>query len=188
MDRSLYQIFEALTALPVNIWLWFLPVIAPLLVFVAKPDHTVWLRSGRLILAISITYVLWNLAINTHHHLEREAYDACQSQFPDGEWRMHEECGNPFMGNGAQVAFALVLGWIPATAYVGIWEFLWRRKYRETIHDLGHQFTGKWLSTMLIVCSVPVWIYAFLLVALIVLLLTVCPEGRIPTDRCWFRD
>lgn len=186
MGQSFYQFFMYFTDVPFNVWGCLLPAVAPVLVLATKPENNWKWRVGRLVLAIGITYVLWNLTINTHHHLERIEYDACQAQFSDGDWQMHEECGNPFIGNGAQTAFALLLGWIPASAYVGFWELLWRRKYRHKIKEIGAAYKKSWVSTALIISSVPMWIYGIFLLGAVIFMLAVCPEGRVSSDKCWF--
>lgn len=150
MLETIYELFKFLTDVPINFWGWLLPVSAPLLVFCLGPDKKWRLHLSRLLLAVAMTYVLWNLTIHTHHHIERVEYESCQAQFSDGEWQMHEECGNPFIGNGAQKAFALVLGWIPAAAYIGILEAFWRIRHRRKIKEMGKEYKGRWFSNIII--------------------------------------
>lgn len=185
MEQQLFNLFQFLSGAEFNFWPYLLLILLPVLVFSVSPEKKASIRIGRLVLAIGLSYIFWNLGMATHHHIEDIEYEACRSKFPDSEWQMPEECGNPFMGNGAQTVFALLLGWVPAAGYVGFWEFLWRRKHRCEIGRIGKQFKGKWFSTTLIVCSVPIWIYAGLVLILVIYMRTVCPDG-VAIDKCWF--
>jgi hypothetical protein len=166
-----YLVLQYLTDLPVNIWLWMVPFAAPLAVFGLSHDSGAWARFIRLILAIGVSYVLLLFLVLNYHHLQAVEHQACQSSFADGYKVLHPECGDYFYRDGAQNAFALLFGWIPAVAYVGFWELVWRIRHRHKIQQLGATFKGKWYSTILIVCSVPVWSYVLLLFSRIFILL-----------------
>ena len=150
MAETIYSVFEPLIKIPFNIWPWLLLCVAPISVFLFGPESSGRWRIGRLLLTIAAIYALWNLTIHTHQQLEWATYKACQSQFSDGADQHHNECGNPFMGNGAQLTFAAILGWIPAMAYLGLWEWLWRYYHRHRIRQLGNAFKGRWLSNTLV--------------------------------------
>ncbi|MFO1242540.1 MAG: hypothetical protein U1E36_04985 [Rickettsiales bacterium] len=186
MADIIYNIFEYLTDIPYNVWPWFALIIAPAIVLYIRPSQSIWLRIGRLILAIGCVYIFINLMIQTHHTIEKEQYELCRKQYPNSAFQMPKECGNPFIGNGAQNIFYLFLGWIPSAAYVGFWEWIWRRKHKENIQKLGKSFKGKWFSTVLIVCSVPVWMYAILLLGLVLYMRIDCPPTIVSNGKCWF--
>lgn len=167
MEKIIINILDFFTDIPYNIWPWLLLLSAPLLIFSARPHHSAWKRFWRIALAVGIGYALLNLSYHTNYFIGWHAFEACQSQFSDGALQNHKECGKP--PRGIPLAFMAVLGWIPAGAYVGLWEFWWRRKYRFIIGPLGNRYKGKWFSTTLIVCSVPVWILVVLLLITIFL-------------------
>lgn len=43
-------------------------------------------------------------------------------------------------------AFFGVLGWIPATAYIAMWNLLWKRKNKKQIKQLGEKYKGRWFE------------------------------------------
>jgi hypothetical protein len=150
MFEPIASVFNYLTHVPLNFWVWLLPVAAPLLVFCIKPDKKWGLRIGRLLLAIGMTYVLMNLALHTGRTIKWNVYEACQSQFSDGAIQRHEECGEINIADGASNVFYAYFGWIPAMAYVGIWEALWRIRHRRKIKEMGKEYKGKWISNIII--------------------------------------
>ena len=100
---------------------------------------------------------------------------------------MHAECKHHVnIADGASNVFYAYLGWIPAVAYVGLWEAIWRIWYRKRISKMGKDYKGKRFSTVLIISSIPIWAYGILLISMIIFMLTVCPEGRVSADQCWF--
>lgn len=133
-----------------NYWGWLFLLFIPVLVFSATPDSSLRFRLFRLFFAIVLGYGALNMMLHLSQAVEREAYDACQSQFEDGYRVMHEECGNPFIGNGAQRITYLSFGWVLAAIYIGIWEWYWRVKHRLRIKEMGKAFKGRWLSNILI--------------------------------------
>jgi hypothetical protein len=171
MAQIIFDIFKYLADVPLNIWPWLLLVSAPLLIFSAKPHHSAQWRLWRIIVAVIIGYVLINLTLHTHRELGWKAKEACESSsvHRQDSMEMFEECGHHVnIADGASYVFYLVLGWVPAAAYAGFWEFWWRRKYAFIIRPLGKRYKGKWFSTALILCSVPVWIFIVFLLALII--------------------
>ncbi len=167
-----------------NFWFWLLIILVPLIVFSVKPQANLWLRCGRLALAILVGYVLANAALHWSRAQEWEAYEACQSQFPDGGIQHHEECPEINIADGASNIFYLFFGWVPAAAYAGFFELIWRRQHRDTIRALSETFKGKWISNALIIFSIPVWLYVLVLSALYIYLAT-C-HCFSPSDKCLF--
>ena len=151
-----------------NYWFWLFIILIPIMVFSVGPRAGMWRRMGRLALAIIVGYVLANVALQWSRAREWEAYEACQSQFPDGAIQHHKECPEINIADGASIIFYLMFGWIPAAAYTGFFELLWRRRHRQTIRDMGAAFKGKWISNALIIFSIPVWLYILVVLALFV--------------------
>ena len=143
-------VFNYLTHIPINFWGWLLLVVAPLLVFCIGPDKKWGLRLSRLLLAVAMTYAFMNLALHTSRAIKWDAYETCQSQFSDGAIQHHEECGEINIADGASNVFYAYFGWIPATAYVGIWEAFWRIRYRRKIKEMGKEYKEKWFSNIII--------------------------------------
>ena len=171
MAQIIFDIFQFLADVPFNIWPWMLLISTPLLIFSAKPYDSAQRRLWRIIAAIIIGYVLINLTLHTHRAMGWKAYEACQksSIHRDMSIEMQEECGHHVnIADGASYVFYLVLGWVPAAAYAGFWEFWWRRKYGFIIRPLGKRYKGKWFSTTLIVCSVPVLLFIIYLLLVII--------------------
>lgn len=181
--QALFNLFQFMTDISYNIWPWLLLVITPVLIFSAKPHHTASWRFLRIFLCVAMGYVLINLAYNTNYHIGWKDYEVCQSQFPDGSIQQHPECGKP--PRGIPLAFMSVMGWIPAASYAGFWEFWWRRKYAFIIHPLGKRYKGRWFSTTLIVCSVPVIFSAFIIFILYIYTRIDCPPAIIKRGACW---
>lgn len=155
MSETIYTIYEYLTDVPYNFWPWLLLIVAPALVFVIKPERNFWLRFGRLVIAIGAAYVFLNLALGAEHTNGRNAYEACyaQSQFRDMSTERYQECKHHLdnnIVNDSTLAFAYLLGWIPAAGYVGFWELLWRAWYRKKIKQMGKSYKGKWFSNVII--------------------------------------
>lgn len=169
MGQIIFSIFRFFTDVPYNIWPWLFFSIIPLLIFSANPYHGARWRLGRILLATAIGYVLVNLTLHTHRALDWKEFENCRAENPVVGENYHPKCeGIIYIADGASDVFYLVLGWIPAVAYTGFWEFWWRRKYRFIIGQLGKNYKGKWFSTTLIACSAPVWIYFFLLIIIII--------------------
>lgn len=102
-----------------NYWFWLFIILIPIIVFSVRPEANLWRRMGRLVLAIGAGYVLANVALHWSRSLKWEAYEACQSQFPDGAIQHHEECPEINIADGASNVFYLLFGWVPAAAYIG---------------------------------------------------------------------
>lgn len=169
--QAFYNALTPFTNVPFNFWLYLLFVTAPVLAFSAGPERNVWLRSGRLIVAAALTYLLLNLSHQTDQNLIRKAYEQCQSQFPDGWIQHHKECSEINTADGAHNAFLLYLGWIPAMAYVGFWELVWRRRNKSKLKKLELPIRDKILGGS-VSCLM---IFFFVLTATLVAILT----GRI---------
>ena len=115
-------------------------------------------------------YILINLTLHTHRQLDWKEYERCQAENHVVGEHIHPNCQDIInIADGASNIFYLVLGWIPAAAYAGFWEFWWPRKYGFIIRRLGKSYIGKWFSTLLIVCSVPVWLFITLVIFIIIL-------------------
>ena len=165
MKEMIFQILDFLTDVPVNFWFWLFFITAPLLVFSVGPENRFWLRLARLVLAAVLSYVLINLSLHTSRELGRKAYNECQrkSIHPEMSQEAHEQCKHHVnTADGAANVFYFILGWIPGTAYVGIWEFLWRRRYRKILKEMGKNYKGRWFSNITIGFTVFCFIYLFL--------------------------
>lgn len=169
MAQIIFNRFQLFADVPYNIWPWLFLISAPLLIFSAKPHHSARWRFWRILLATTVGYVLINLTLHTHRELDWKEYEKCNTEH--GAWgaNEHPKCKSIVnIADGASYAFYLILGWIPAAAYAGFWEFSWRRKYGHIIRLLGKRYKGKWFSTTLIICSIPVWLYIMLLMSIVV--------------------
>ncbi|MFO1242528.1 MAG: hypothetical protein U1E36_04920 [Rickettsiales bacterium] len=165
MSDFLFQIYKYLTDVPFNIWFWLLIIGAPFCVFSVKPEKNVWIRAGRLLIAIGATYTLAILAIGTDDALEWKKYEACQSQFSDISH--HEGC--PLnVGSGASFVFFLFFGWIPATMYVGWWELAWRKYYRSKMISLRKGLGDDWFSNLVIIISFFTTLFGFIIFLIII--------------------
>lgn len=174
-----------------NYWFWLLIILTPIIVFSVKPQASQRLRIGRLALAVGLAYIFINLAL--HLSIERAwvAYDSCRYEHSghDGPYeislaRKLDKICPEAPNSGLPEIFYLVLGWIPAAAYVGFFELIWRRRHRDTIQLIGSTFKGKWASNLLIIFSAPVWLYVLVLVGLYIYLAT-C-HWFSPSDKCLF--
>jgi hypothetical protein len=168
--QVLFNIFQFFSNIPYNIWPWLFLLSSPLLIFSAKPHHSVRWRFWRIIIAITIGYILLNFTLHTHRTLEWKAHEKCQHDMLVRGQNPYsfDPCGHLVnIADGASNIFFLVLGWIPAAAYAGFWEFWWRRKYALIISPQGKTYKGKLFSTALIVCSIPVWLFVAFLVVLV---------------------
>ncbi len=186
--QTLYRLLEPLTHVPVNIWPWLFLLVLPILVFSAKPQHSVWWRIGRLLLAIIIGYVLLNLMLQTQLHLKWQEYHACFAKWgidfsveiPGDLWQL---CGQKApLGVGAKNIFYIYASWIFAVAYVGLWDRVWYHLYRKKIASLGKAYKGTWFSWLVVVISVPVWLWTIFAIGTYALL-AICPPF-IPTHTC----
>ena len=133
------------------------------MVFSVTPEANVRVRVGRLVSAVAAGYVLANLALYWSHSMDWEAYQACQDRFPDGFRTIRPECEHLVnIADGASIVFYLLFGWIPAAAYTGFWELLWRWDHRHSIRQRERSFKGKWASNtviffFLLVVSYPIF-------------------------------
>lgn len=151
MSDLIFYIFKFLTDVPYNFWGWLLLFTAPILVFIARPESSATLKFIRVIVAIGLTYIFFNLALHTGRTLDWKKYEACLQESPYGEMsvKTHELCGHLVdIADGASSLFYVFLGWIPATAYVGIFESIWRFRHRKRIKKMGKSYKGKWFSNI----------------------------------------
>lgn len=144
-----------------NYWLWNFVILLPVIIFSVKPEASSWLRVGRLATAIALGYLLLIAAIDWYHTMGWHAYNACQSHFRDGAVQEHPECKG--LIPGGNLGFFLILGWIPVIGLVGGLELLWRIWHRRRTRNTDASF-GEWASNILLVLSVPVWIYFAVLI------------------------
>lgn len=108
-----------------NYWFWLYIVLVPVLVFSATPrTHHYW-QLGRLLFSIAITYLLINLAV----HLKWDLINAQINTLPKSTAEDFQHA----TADGANLIFTLIFGWLPAIAYVGWCEAVWRIYYRNTL-------------------------------------------------------
>ena len=146
LGQRVFNTIGLLANLPFNIWPYIFFLALPILVFIAPPSARKKRRALVLLGAIFLGYLCINASLQNGRNLVREAYDACQSQFPDGAIQHYPECGEINIADGASYAFAILFGWIPAAAYVGFWEICWRIKHRRQLQQMGKSFKGKWVG------------------------------------------
>lgn len=180
-----------------NYWFWLLIILVPAIVFSVKPEANLWLRIGRLVLAISLGYILINLGLHLSIDRAWEAHNSCYFEHGgDGPYersladRLASICPDP-PNSGMPEVFYLFLGWTPVAAYVGFYELIWRLHYSQNIRAMNKAFKGKWASNGLIIFSIPVWLYVVVLLAL-ALYMAGCnwiyPNGGhwfSPNEKCW---
>ena len=150
-SQQLFNLFTYFTDVRFNFWFYLFFLVPPLLIFFVRPKEQAWLRVLRTLVAVASAYILINLSLQTHRSIIWRNYEACQSQFSDGAIQQHEECGKIDIGDGASNVFYLFLGWIPGAAYVGIWELLWRRYYRQQLVESQTPFRWRWITNF------PIW-------------------------------
>lgn len=142
-----------------NYWFWLYIFLTPVLVFLVKPDASVWLRIFKIIFSIGVCYILINLAV----HLKWDFIHKEIRSIPNPTENDLERAAN----DGANLAFSLIFGWIPATVYVGWWELLWRFLYRK--RQKTSKDKARLLSSIVIIFS--------LLISLVVFLFFAIPNG-----------
>jgi len=132
-----------------NPWFWLFFVLIPAIVLAVKPEAPVWLRAGRILLAIAAGYALANLALEWKHDQDWKAHVACEARLPAGTGMVYQHCGHLInIADGAAIVFYLLFGWVPAAAYAGLWELAWRWRYRRRIRALSRG--GNWVGTIAI--------------------------------------
>lgn len=104
------------------------------LVFTIKPSHGWRTRVFVLALATMLGHALLNIALQSHRQKERDDYQTCQNQFPDGAVQHHPECGEINIADGASNVFFLFFAWVPTVLYIGIAFVLRRRFYDYAKH------------------------------------------------------
>lgn len=186
-------------ACAMNYWFWLLIILIPAIVFSVKPQSNMWLRIGRLALAVGLAYVFINLALHLSINRGWEAYDSCRFEHSGSEGpyetslaeKLDKICPEA-PNSGLPEVFYLVLGWIPAAAYAGFFELIWRIRHRKTIRALDKAFKGRWVSNGLIIFSLPIWLYVLVLLALMLNMAgchLIYPDGGrwfSPNEKCWF--
>ncbi len=156
LGQIIYTIAEPLTHVPVNIWLPLMFITAPVLVFLGKPTQDWRWLVGRLLLAWVLTYCFINLSLDTSRQMIWTAYQSCQSQFPDGLIQHHSECGEINIADGLSSLFYLYLGWMPALAYLAIWELVWRIRNRRELQYGTFSVAYKWVSAFIMTIGLPI--------------------------------
>jgi hypothetical protein len=160
-----------------NYWFWLLFLIPPILVFAVQPQAGVWRRIGRLLLASGLGYIFLNLAV--HHSIDsrRKAHEFClfansghSGPYESSLYDKLLAICPPAPNSGPPEAFYLLFGWMPAASYTGLWELVWRIRYRTDIRNLGKAFKARWLSTIWIIFSIPGWPIAVIVVVVWLLL------------------
>ncbi len=167
LDQSFFNALQIFTHVPYNFWFWLIFITAPLLVFNAKPESSADWRIDRLILAIGATYILMNFSLHTSRQIIWSAYEACQSRFSDGAIQHHKECGEINIADGASNIFYLIFGWLPATGYVGLCEFIWRWRYRRIVRK-KETYAGMVFSSVVVIIAAPVILYALFIFSVVI--------------------
>ncbi len=125
MQDIIYTSVKILTALPVNLWLWAVPLIAPFMIFFVSPERTTKSHMLRVGCAIALTYIFTNLAIHTGKYIERENYKQCNIAHQMTGESEHENCKHIInIADGTEIVFALYFGWVQAACYTGLWEII----------------------------------------------------------------
>jgi hypothetical protein len=153
-----------------NYWFWLLIILIPAIVFSVKPQANLWLRTGRLVLAVGLGYMLLNLSLHLKLDNQWDAYNSCRYEYSGhgGPYEtslaseMDKICPRK-LHSGAQLTLYFIMGWIPAVSYTGLWELIWRLHHRTTLGSLQNSFNGRWLSNILIafslVAAYPAWLF-----------------------------
>ena len=140
--------------LPFNFWLVFMLITTPAIIFTAKPKESTWLKISKLILVLVLTYIFLNLTVLTKQRLEWKAFNECQGEH---KLQMLKECEHlSDIIDGPQVVGALVFSWLHIVPYIGLWEFLWRLRYRKI---LKKQHKQQWLSNIIIALGAIVFLF-----------------------------
>lgn len=143
-----------------NYWFWLLIILIPAIVFSVKPQANLWLRTGRLVLAAAIGYGLLLATIGWEYSKEWDAKYAYHENHPEC---IDHACADepPIAITGVLIAFIIMLGWIPAAGYTGLWELAWRLCYRKYISQQP-VYPGRLFSAILIIFTVmalyPTWL------------------------------
>lgn len=145
-----------------NFWFWLLIILIPIIVFSVKPEANLWLRIGRLALAAGICYGLIFWTVYWQQGTEINAIHAFVDKFPNCADQICADAPRSTMG-GPILGVIYVLGWLPSAGYTGLWELIWRVRYRASIREMGGAFKGKWISNALILFATialyPTWIF-----------------------------
>ena len=144
-------------------YLMWLPIVAvPFMVFWARPQsHPAW-RIGRLLAAVALLYVALNIVLHLQSRLEWNAINAFRDQNPECWLQPCEGERKPTV-DGPNLAGAMFVGWVPALAYVGVWELAWRIRHRKAIRVFEWRDIGIVFSSALIFISIliPLLFYSF---------------------------
>ena len=141
-----------------NPWLWIFLILLPMFVLGVKPGAPGWLYMGRLLAAILVGYVLLNLWLHASHRLDREAFNTCMGDTGESDSFRSEECGiDHVIADGASNVFYLLFGWVPTLGYVGLWEWIWRRKHN--LSKKSEKCPGYMFSCILVMISIPVIVF-----------------------------
>lgn len=103
-----------------NYWFWLWVSTVPILVFSIKNDAPKWKKIAIWIAAFGLCYGFMNLAVHLMWDIRNAPFIVQTDR--DMPWQKTwdmPKCGN--MADGASTVFALILGWIPASLYVGFW-------------------------------------------------------------------
>lgn len=138
-----------------NIWFCTLLFLPPALMLSATPESSHRWRKARMLLSIVAVYITLNMALDLYISRKWNAYEQCCSKLDDPlqcELEINvkpvRKCP-PAPNSGAPEVFHLFFGWIPAISYTGLWELLWRIRYRARIRKLA-PYTGALTSNILI--------------------------------------
>lgn len=114
-----------------NHWFWLWVFVVPIFVFSIKPEINKWKKMALYLIAIVFCYGIMNLALHLMWDIRNAPFIVnSDPAFPNQKTWDIPNCAN--IADGANLTFALYLGWIPASLYVGIW-FLIHRFFRGSV-------------------------------------------------------
>lgn len=156
--------FKYLTDIPMGFWLSLFFIAAPIIVFSVSPSKNMWLRLGRLLLAIGFTYICLMLFLESERSQSWENYNQCyaaHSELRDMSPERSQACIHHLdRVPDSTAVFALLFGWVPSAGYVGFWELIWRIWHRKQIKEMGKNYNGQWFSNVIIAFFIVIGAYA----------------------------
>jgi hypothetical protein len=135
-----------------NYWFWLFFIVIPAIIHGVGPKSC-GLRVGRLMSAVILGYAFANAALHWQAVLDRRAFEECVagSGLPFESREAFDACGHHVnIADGAAIVFYLFFGWIPAAAYAGFHELIWRWRHRAVIRGMGRAFKGRLMSNIVI--------------------------------------
>lgn len=145
-------------------WLWFLTV--PLVVFSVKPQSPQWQRITRTLVAILFCYGVMNLAIHLMRDIRNKPFTVDSN--PNTPWQKSwdmPDCAN--IGDGANLIFTLMFGWLYAIIYTGWWEVAWHLYHKQHTRLIDTSFKRDILSALVVLISKSLTVLGLLFAGLI---------------------